>query len=152
MQKSAIRVISLSSYNAHTEPIFKKCSILPLEKLITFFNLQIMQHYKQGFLPNSFDNTWITNQERRNKDIQITLRNDQLLTIPFVRLSSSMNQPLFKLPRLWLDFKDENVKIIRNKIEFKLKLKSHLLSELNETPNCSRLLCPTCHLNNLGGN
>jgi len=151
MQKSALRVISLSNYNAHTEPIFKKCSILPLEKLITFFNLQIMQHYKQGFLPNSFDNTWITNQERRNDDIQIILRNDQLLTIPFVRLASSMNQPLFKLPKLWLDFNDENIKIIRNKIEFKLKLKSHLLSQLNDTPDCSRLLCPACHLNYFGG-
>jgi len=49
LQKSAIRVITKSKYNAHTEPLFKKCSILPIDKLIYFFNIQIMQQYKQGF-------------------------------------------------------------------------------------------------------
>ena len=146
MQKKAIRIVSNSSYNAHTEPLFKKCTILPLEKLVTFFNLQIMQHYKQGFLPPSFNNTWLTNQERRNEEIQITLRNDQLLTVPFVRLTSSTKQPLFLLPKTWLEFTNENVKIIRNKLEFKTSLKKHLISELDDIVKCDRLLCPSCHL------
>ena len=147
LQKRAICIITNSSYNAHTEPIFKKCTILPLEKLITFFNLQIMQNYKQGFLPSSFNNTWLTNLERRNEDIQITLRNDQLLTVPFVRLTSSTKQPLYLLPKTWIEFTNENVKIIRNKSEFKTLLKKHLISELDDVVNCNRLLCPSCHLN-----
>ena len=147
LQKRAIRIITNSSYNAHTEPIFKKCTILPLEKLISFFNLQIMQNYKQGFLPSSFNKTWLTNHERRNEDIQITLRNDQLLTVPFVRLTSSTKQPLYMLPKTWIEFTNENVKIIRNKSEFKTLLKKHLISELDDVINCNRLLCPSCHLN-----
>ena len=36
LQKSAVRIISGSSYNSHTEPLFKKLKILPLPDLITF--------------------------------------------------------------------------------------------------------------------
>ena len=49
MQKKAIHTVALENYNAHTEPIFKNLRILPLSKLILFFNLQIMQQFKQGF-------------------------------------------------------------------------------------------------------
>jgi len=147
LQKSAIRVITKSKYNAHTEPLFKKCSILPIDKLIYFFNIQIMQQYKQGFLPPSFNHTWITNAERRNDDIQIILRNDQNLSLPFSRLSSSLRQPLRNLHKTWIEFKNETIKIVRNKLEFKSLLKKHLLEELSSTINCTRLLCPSCHLN-----
>jgi hypothetical protein len=61
MQKSAIRILSNATYNAHTEPLFKKLNILPLRDLIKFFNLQLMQRYVQGFLPISFNNVWLTN-------------------------------------------------------------------------------------------
>ena len=42
-QKAAVRIISNSSYRAHTEPIFKQFNILPLPSLIEFFKLQFMQ-------------------------------------------------------------------------------------------------------------
>ena len=55
--------------------------------------------------------------------------------------------PLINFPKTWLEFNCENIKILRNKIEFKTELKKHLLNELASVINCSRLLCPTCHLN-----
>jgi hypothetical protein len=64
-QKNALRIINSSSYNAHTESLFKNCKILPLPKLIDFFKLQFMFHFKQGFLPISFAEIWITNEARR---------------------------------------------------------------------------------------
>ena len=106
-----------------------------------------MQQYKQGFLPPSFNDTWITNAERRNDDIHIILRNDQNLSMPFSRLSSSARQPLINLPKTWIEFNNETIKIVRNKLEFKSTLKKHLIEELSSTINCTRLLCPTCHLN-----
>jgi len=146
MQKNAIRLISNKKYNEHSEPLFKKLSILPLPDLITFFNLQFMQRFKQGFLPSSFINTWATNEERRGDLQRHILRNNDLLYIPFARLSSSLKQPLFNLPKTWLDFPEENVKIIRNKMEFNSELKKYLLKNLSSTVICNRLLCPTCHL------
>ena len=149
LQKAAIRIITNAKYNDHTEPIFKSLCILPLDKLIYFFNLQIMQRFKQGFLPSSFNNTWITNDFRRDNNFEITLRHDNDFSIPFARLASSDKRPLVNLPKLWQNFTEESIKIFRNRIEFNAKLRSHLLNQLSSTPNCMRLLCPVCHLQNI---
>ncbi len=154
LQKYAVRIIGNAKYNAHSEPIFKKLKILPLNQLIQFFNLQIMQQYRQGFLPAAFNKTWITNQERREAsaeeddraNIILLLRNHDRLFVPTPRLSSSAKHPYFNLPRSWSEFQNENIKIIRDKKEFNFTLKNHLLETLNSTVVCSRLLCPTCHL------
>ncbi len=125
--------------------------ILPFNDLILFFNLQIRQKYNQGFLPSAFGSVWLTNQERREGDIlqhppQRILRNSKNLNIPFARLTFSFNQPYINLPRTWISFNVENIKIIRNKAEFNIKLKNYLLSLLTNSVQCGRLLCPVCHL------
>jgi len=109
-----------------------------------------MQRYLQGFLPNAFLSKWITNAERRmelNKDDLIRiLRNDENIYIPPARLSFSQRQPLINIPKLWTEFNVPEIKILRNKLEFNKKLKEHFLSKLSTTINCSRILCPACHL------
>ena len=146
LQKKAVHIVVLEKYNAHTQPIFKKLKILPLDKLISYFNLQLMQKFKQGFLPISFNQTWSDNRVRRGDQFEISLRNENLLNIPFARLSSSLKLPLINLPRTWENFQNEAVKIIRNKLEFNCKLKEHLLGELSEIIICNRLFCPACHI------
>ncbi len=153
MQKKAIRLIFNKSYNAHSEPLFKLAKILPFNSLIKFFNLQTMQQYIQGFLPQSFSSVWIRNYQRRqdqefitNDDLRRTLRNSENINIPFARLSFSMRQPFINLPKTWTEFNNFEIKIIRNKPEFNFKLKELLLSQLSSTVTCSRLLCPACHL------
>ena len=106
-----------------------------------------MQHYIQGFLPALFDSVWLTNEERRPEDIQRILRNSNQLAIPFTRLVSLSEHPFINLPKTWIDFTNENIKIIRNKIEFKFELKKSLLSQLSSVVTCNRLMCPSCHLN-----
>jgi hypothetical protein len=101
LQKKAIRLISNSNYNAHSEPIFKEQAILPLDKLILFFNLQTMQFYTQGYLPVSFNNVWVFNASRYQQEFVIQLRNRENIHIPFVRLTSSSIQPLVNIPRTW---------------------------------------------------
>jgi hypothetical protein len=146
LQKKAIRIIANKSYNAHTEPIFKSLEILPFPNLVKFFNLQFMQHYFQGFLPSAFNNVWLTNVTRHREDLLLPLRNSENVNIPFARLHSSTIQPLVNLPRLWSQFEEENIKILRNKLEFNQKLKSYFLEKLSSTIHCTRLLCPTCYL------
>jgi hypothetical protein len=56
MQKKAVRLISNANYNSHSEPLFKNLGILPFQDLVSFFNIQLMQQFNQGFLPASFNN------------------------------------------------------------------------------------------------
>jgi hypothetical protein len=145
MQKSAVRILANKNYNAHSDPIFKKLCILPFTDLTKFFNLQFMQRYIQGFLPVSFKDVWLTNEARRNQEnINIILRNSKNLNIPFARLSSSTRQPFVLLPKLWTEFNQEEIKIVRNKLEFNMKLKKSLLDALPGVVNCQRLFCPAC--------
>lgn len=105
-----------------------------------------MQHYKQGFLPISFNNIWISNEERRAADLHIILRNSESLNIPFARLTSSLKQPYVNLPKTWMEFTNSDITIIRDKIQFNVALKKHLLNELSAVVLCNQLLCPVCHL------
>lgn len=145
-QKMAIRILCNTSYNAHTEPLFKSCGILPLPSLCEFFKIQFMQKFTQGYLPCSFNDVWITNRIRRADQDQVELRNNDDLYIPFARLTSTERQPLSGFPKLWATFPDEQIKFIRNVPEFNLALKKHYLNLLSSIPICNRLLCPHCHL------
>ena len=92
-----------------------------------------MQRFKQKFLPASFDDTWVLNNIRNIGENDIQLRNhDQL-------------QPVHSnLASLWQDFPDEQIKIIRKIPEFDTKLKNYFISDLSNTVNCTRILCPAC--------
>ena len=81
LQKKAIRLITNSKYNDHTEPLFKSNNILPLSNLIEFTKIQIMQNFIQGFLPDSVMEEWsLTNDLQVNR---IQLRNHDEIHIPF---------------------------------------------------------------------
>ncbi len=56
-----MRIVLGANYNDHTEPIFKHINILLLDALCKFLDLQFMQHFKQDFLPDSFNNMWSLN-------------------------------------------------------------------------------------------
>ena len=87
IQKSAIRVITGSAYNSHTEPLFKKLQILPLPDLILFNKLQFMQSFNQNLLPSSFNDTWVKNSIRNIGENDIQLCNfDQLCLFLFLFL------------------------------------------------------------------
>ena len=145
-QKAAIRVLTSSNYNAHTEPLFKELGILPLPSLCSYFKVQFMQKFTQGFLPESFNNVWVTNRIRRADQDHIELRNDNDLFIPYARLTSTEKLPLVAFPKIWSAFPDERIKFIRNVPEFNMELKNYYLNQLSSNPTCNRLLCPHCHL------
>jgi hypothetical protein len=151
LQKSTIRIISLSAYNAHTEPLFKKLSILPFVHLTEFFRIQFMQRYINDFLPISFRNMW-TSLEDRRQEFTLVLRNGNTLDIPFARLTSTTLQPYVKLPSSWINFSCEEIKIIRAKPEFNSKLKKFFLDKLSSDITCNRLVCHVCISNNVRRN
>ena len=144
-QKMALRIVHNSSFNAHTEPLFKKSNILPLFKLIDYFKLQFMHRYITRETPSSFDNLWTRNEERRRL-LEHSLRNTNDFFIPPTRLVSTDSFPLVLFPRLWNNFDDAILKNIVSKTEFNFKLKCYFLKDLSENFKCNRLLCPNCHL------
>ena len=141
----ALRIVHNSSFNAHTEPLFKKSNILPLFKLIDYFKLQFMHRYITRETPSSFDNLWTRNEERRRL-LEHSLRNTNDFFIPPTRLVSTDSFPLVLFPRLWNNFDDAILKNIVSKTEFNFKLKCYFLKDLSENFKCNRLLCPNCHL------
>ena len=144
MQKSAIRIITGSSYNAHTEPLFKKLQILPLPDLISFNKLQFMQRFNQNFLPTSFNDTWVRNSIRNIGENDIQLRNFDQLRQVHSNLTTLDLFPLYSFPKIWQDFPDEQIKIIRKPLEFDAKLKNYFLTDLASNVVCNRLFCPAC--------
>ena len=144
MQKAAIRIIAGKSYNAHTEPLFKELQILPLPDLISFSKIQFMQRFVQNFLPTSFNDTWIRNAIRNIGENEIQLRNWDELQHVHSNLVSLDLFPLFSYPKIWQDFQDENIKIIRKTSTFDQKLKKNFLDDLSSIAVCNRLLCPAC--------
>ena len=112
IQKSAIRVITGSAYNSHTEPLFKKLQILPLPDLILFNKLQFMQSFNQNFLPSSFNDTWVKNSIRNIGENYIQLGNFDQLRLTHANLTSLDLFPLYNFPNLWQDFPNEQNKII----------------------------------------
>ena len=144
MQKSAIRIICNVNYNEHTEPLFKREEILPLPDLVSFFKLQFMQRFVQGFLPPSFSQIWTRNNIRNIGENEIQLRNTNGLQLPPSRLVLTDRLPTFSFAKTWDQFPDENIKFIRKKIEFDNKLKNYFLKDLAESIVCNKLFCPSC--------
>jgi hypothetical protein len=143
MQKKAIRLVCNSKYNAHTEHLFKKLSILPLPDLISYFNLQIIHRYNHNLLPTSFSNTWPTN-ERIIGNNMIQLRNFNALQTPVPIFKDFERLPLYSLPRTWENFNNDAIKASPSIRLFDENLKSFLLEKLSDVPNCRRLICPAC--------
>ena len=67
-QKAAIRIISNSTYNAHTQPLFKKLKILPLNLMVDFFKIKFMHSVIKKTAPISFHDIWPSNREKRLMD------------------------------------------------------------------------------------
>ena len=56
LQKWAVRAITCSKYNAHTEPIFFKLKLLKIESIHKIALLKFFHRYTNGSLPNYFEN------------------------------------------------------------------------------------------------
>ena len=75
LQKKAIRIMTASKYNAHTEPLFKQLNIMKVADSFKLQCLKFYQKFKMKSLPVFFDNIFM-----RNSDIHPygTRRRDQL--------------------------------------------------------------------------
>ena len=56
LQKKAVRIISLSKYNAHTEPVFKQLKLLKVTDILKLQELKFYYKFKNNKLPIYFQN------------------------------------------------------------------------------------------------
>jgi hypothetical protein len=61
IQKKAIRIITRSSYTAHTEPLFAQLQILPNELILKQAKLLFMHSIEYNYAPPSFRGIWTKN-------------------------------------------------------------------------------------------
>ena len=100
-QKQAVRIICNAKYNAHTQPLFFKLNILPLDDLILQQNMIFMFSYDRNILPNSFQDYFLQNSER---GLNPGLRNANDYFVPRVRSEYLRRFPFVSVPSAWNSF------------------------------------------------
>ena len=79
LQKWAVRSITSSKYNAHTDPLFSRLKLLKIQDVYTLCLLKFYYKYKNGLLPNFFNGMFdpvyaAHGYDTRNKEREILPR------------------------------------------------------------------------------
>ena len=122
LQKKAIRLITHSTYNAHSAPLFLSQTILPVDKIVLLKNACFMHSIYFGLNHPSFNNTWILNIQR---DIDHSLRNQNEFHLQLPRTDQFKRSPLYSLPKLWNELPGE-LRCHENPYTFKMATTSYL--------------------------
>jgi len=88
VQKKAIRIMTGSSYNAHTAPLFQQHAILPFDKLILQAQLSFMHSKEYQYAPRSFINIW---PKIGDREPYLNLRNANDFYLPIPRTETFKN-------------------------------------------------------------
>lgn len=144
LQKRAIRTISRSVYNSHTEPLYKELNILKLNDQFELNIIVFMNQFVNDMLPISFVNIY-----RFNYDVQNCHRSRQSNNLFIERCNTSFASklPLFNFPKIWNKWiingcNKESIPQIKIKEKVKsLMLKKYLDSVKCDNPKCRSKQC-----------
>ena len=141
LQKRAIRIITNSAFNSHTDPKFRKQGILKVNDLFEYQSILFMYDYISGKLPRSFAGTFPLNQDKQQTH---TTRQSDLLYIPRYSSRYAQKLPEFHLPKIWNNWvRSLPQNSSRNII--KKFTKSKLLRSYPEHVKCENIHCIECH-------
>ena len=142
-QKKAIRIITKSKYNQHTEPLFKQKEILPLYDLINLSKVKFMFDYKHNKTPSSFNNMWKRNVDRIALNDYNLRQNPNEYFLEISKYKRFENFPLYAFSKIWNELEDMFKDIPYRKI-FLSNIKSDIFGRLSENVQCTRLFCQSC--------
>ena len=97
-QKAAIRIIDNAHNRDHTNPIFTKYKILPLNEQIKLEILKFMHNFHNKKQPLSFADTWTTNQDRNTATV---LRNNRDYYVHPHRVDIFARSPVINFAKIW---------------------------------------------------
>ena len=96
LQKWAVRAITCSKYNSHTDPIFKKLNILKVDDIYKLTALKFYYKYNNNLLPKSFHGIFTSVMPSHAHDTR--QRNTPRINIPKTVLAKSTIR--FAIPEL----------------------------------------------------
>ena len=96
LQKRAIRIITNSKYNAHTEPLLKRLNLLKLDDIFRINVLKLFYKYRSNTLPAYFMNMFSDAVANHDYDI----RGHSILHQPRVRTAGGKDCVRYYLPHL----------------------------------------------------
>ena len=123
IQKKAIRIITNSTYTAHTAPLFAQLQILPYELLVKQSKLLFMHTIEYNNAPSSFAGIWAKNYINQGNR---PLRNADKFMLPNPHTELFKKSPLYCLPMEWNNLND--ARYIQNRYTFKTTIKFSLLA------------------------
>ena len=137
LQKRAIRLISGSKYNAHTEPLFKELNLLKLDDIFKICTLKFYYKMENKTLPAYFSDlsqgTLLTHAyQTRNRDT---------LQVPQSKTTSGSKCLRYYLPTLTRDTSDciKRKALTHSPKGFAMYAKNHYLCKYEQTcyiPDC----------------
>jgi hypothetical protein len=142
LQKKAVRIISRSKYNAHTEPLFKNLKLLKVNDLCTLQELKFCFKLENNMLPEYFKSNLFT----KNFNIHgHNTRSANIFHIPRVKHEFAKNSIQYTIPVAYntcpLQIRD---KIYTHSISGFMKyIKMHIIN--NYEPNCTIRNCYVCN-------
>ena len=141
IQKKAVRIISKSNYNSHTNPLFKKLNILKFPDLCALHDLKFCYKFGNDMLPKYFSSNLFF---RFPVFQQRVTRQSQTLPLPAVSHDFAKNSISYKFPKTF-----NNVDVsIKMKIDthsfngFKTYIKTNYIESY--PTDCNIPNCPSC--------
>ena len=136
-QKRAIRLVSGASFAEHTDALFMRNGILKLEDLIDLERALHVHKYRNGNLPKSFDDNYLSLKDQGSLSRREDLLCYQLPSVP----KSLSRSPTILLIKAW-NALPYDVKSISNPITFKQAIVERSLAKYTEV--CSKDNCYSC--------
>ena len=123
LQKRAIRIITFSKPDEHSEPLFKELEILKLTDLVTLHNALLMYHYHYNLLPSSFEKFFPTVASVHSYNTRLASKSTYYINT--IKTNYGKFNIRFAAAKVWNNL-DENIKHLPLKT-FKNKVKSNIL-------------------------
>ena len=139
LQKRAIRIMTNSKYNAHTDPLFKSLKLLKIKDI---FDVQCMKFWYK-FVNNNVP-TYFASMFRYNHELyEIQTRSHELLHLYPFRTSNAHNALRHRIPELLCKFPTVVLEKARTHsiMSFASHVKFHLIDSY-----CSECVIPQCNI------
>ena len=107
LQKKARRLITLSNFDEHTEPLFKRNRLLKLNDLIFLYNSLFMYDFYHNMLLLPFESLFLTVKSKYGYNTRLVSKNSY--SLPLIRTNYEKFSIRFQGPKIWNDL-DEKMK------------------------------------------